>query len=181
MLNNEQFAATQKAHLATFVNLAATGLDATEKLVALNLDTAKAMLAEASAKAQTALTAKDVQSLFALQADMFQPSADKAGAYGRKLYDIVTGVQAEVSKVSEAGAADAQKKFAALIEAAAKNAPAGSESAVSMAKAAMSAANDAFDSLQKAAKQASSAAEANFTTLSAVVSKPVAGKGRRAA
>jgi len=180
MLNNEQFAAAQKAQLATLMGLTATGIEATEKLFALNIDTAKAALAEAQAKAESAFSAKDVQSFFALQADALQPSADKAGAYGRKLYDILAGVQAEVSKVSEAGTADAQKKFVALVEAAAKNAPAGSENAVSFAKAAVSAANDAFDNLQKATKQAVAAAEANVTTLSAVVSKPVA-KGRRAA
>lgn len=180
MLNNEQFAAAQKAQLATLMGLTATGIEATEKLFALNIETAKAALAEAQAKAESALTAKDVQSFFALQADVLQPSAEKAGAYGRKLYDILAGVQAEVSKVTESGTADAQKKFVALVEAAAKNAPAGSENAVSFAKAAVSAANDAFDNLQKATKQAVAAAEANVTTLSAVVSKPAA-KGRRAA
>jgi phasin family protein len=181
MLTNEQVVAAQKAQFATLMGLTATGIEATEKLVALNLDTAKAALAEAGAKAETAFSAKDVQSFFSLQSDAFQPAADKAGAYGRKLYEILAGVQAEVSKVTEAGAADAQKKFVALVDAAAKNAPAGSENAVSIAKAAVSAANDAFDSIQKATKQAVGAAEANFTTLSAVVSKPVAGKGRRAA
>ena len=169
MLNNEQFAAAHKAQLAMLMGLTATGIEATEKLFALNIDTAKAALAEAQAKAESAFSAKDVQSFFALQADVMQPSAEKAGAYGRKLYDIL------------AGTTDAQKKFVALVEAAAKNAPAGSENAVSFAKAAVSAANDAFDNLQKATKQAVAAAEANVTTLSAVVSKPVAGKGRRAA
>ena len=180
MLTQEQFAAAQKAQFDTLVGLTATSLEATEKLVALNLDAAKAALADASAQAQTVLSAKDVQSLFALQAEMFQPSPEKASAYGRKLYDIVAGVQGEFSKVAEAGAADAQKKFVALVEAAAKNAPAGSENAVMLAKAAVSAANDAFDSVQKATKQAVGAAEANFATLSAAA-KPVAGKGRRAA
>ena len=92
-----------------------------------------------------------MQSLPALQAELLQPAPEKAGAYGRKA-DIVTGVQAELSKVVEAGAADAQKKFAALVESAAKNAPAGSEQAVAMAKAAFAAANDAFGNAQKAAK-----------------------------
>lgn len=180
MLTQEQFAAAQKAQFATLVGLTATSLEATEKLFALNLDTAKAALADVSAQAQTVLSAKDVQSLFALQAELLQPAPEKANAYGRKLYDIVAGVQGEFSKVAEAGAADAQKKFAALVEAASKNAPAGSENAVLLAKAAVSAANDAFDNLQKATKQAVGAAEANFATLSAVA-KPVAAKGRRAA
>lgn len=180
MLTNEQFAAAQKAQLATLVGLTTTGIEAAEKLVALNIDTTKAALAEASAQTQALLSAKDVQSLLALQAELLQPSAEKASAYGRKLYDIFAGVQSEFGKVGEAGAADAQKKFVALVEAAAKNAPAGSENAVMLAKAAVSAANDAFDSVQKATKQAVGAAEANFATLSAVA-KPAAGKGRRAA
>ncbi|MFT3771583.1 MAG: TIGR01841 family phasin [Minicystis sp.] len=180
MLTQEQFAAAQKAQFATLVGLTATSLEATEKLVALNLDTAKAALADASAQAQSVLSAKDVQSLFALQSELLQPAPEKASAYGRKLYDIVAGVQGEFSKVAEASAADAQKKLAALVEAASKNAPAGTENAVMLAKAAVSAANDAFDNLQKATKQAVGAAEANFATLSAAA-KPVAAKGRRAA
>ena len=117
--------------------------------------------------------------LLALQAELLQPSAEKAGAYGRKLYDIVAEVQAEMSKVAEAGAADAQKKFAALVESAAKNAPAGSEQAVAMAKAAFAAANDAFGNAQKAAKQAAEVAEANIVKFTAAT-KPAA-KARRAA
>lgn len=179
MLNNEQFAAAQKAQLATLMGLATTGLDAAEKIVALNLETARAALADADEQVQTLLSAKDVQSLFSLQAELLQPAPEKAGAYGRKLYDIVSAVQAEMSKVAEAGAADAQKKMAALVESAAKNAPAGSEQAVAMAKAAFAAANDAFGNAQKAAKQAAEVAEANIVKFSAAT-KPAA-KSRRAA
>lgn len=179
MLNNEQFAAAQKAQLATLMGLATTGLDAAEKIVALNLETARAALADADAQAQSLLSAKDVQAMFALQAELMQPSAEKAGAYGRKLYDIVAGVQAELSQVAEAGAADAQKKLAALVESAAKSAPAGSEQAVAMAKAAFAAANDAFGNAQKAAKQAAEVAEANIVKFTAAT-KPAA-KARRAA
>ncbi len=179
MLNNEQFAAAQKAQLATLVGLAATGLDAAEKLVALNLETARAALADADAQAQSLLSAKDAQALFAMQSELLQPSPEKASAYARKLYDIVSGVQAELGKVTEAGVADAQKKFAALVESAAKNAPAGSEQAVAMAKAAFAAANDALGNAQKAAKQAAEAAEANIVKFTAAT-KP-APKARRAA
>jgi phasin family protein len=179
MLNNEQFAAAQKAQLATLMGLAATGLDAAEKIAALNLETARAALADVDAQAQSLLSAKDAQAMLALQAELLQPSAEKAGAYGRKLYDIVAGVQAELSQVAEVGAADAQKKFAALVESAAKSAPAGSEQAVAMAKAAFAAANDAFGNAQKAAKQAAEVAEANIVKFTAAT-KPAA-KGRRAA
>ncbi len=49
-----------------------------------------------------------------------------------------------------------------LVDSAAKNAPAGSETAVAVMKSAVAAANNAFESVQKAVKQASDVAEANF-------------------
>lgn len=183
MLTIEQVAAAQKAQIATLLGLTATSFDAAEKLAVLNLDVAKAAFGEASAKAKAALGAKDVQELAALQGDLLQPSTDKAAAYGRQVYDIVAAVQVELNKVAEAGAADAQKKFLALVENAVKNAPAGTENAVTLAKAAVAAANDAYESVQKATKQAVGAAEANFTSLSAAVAKsaPTGAKSKRAA
>ena len=52
-----------------------------------------------------------------------------------------------------------------LIDNAAQNAPAGSESAVAMMKGAVAAANNAFESVQKAVKQASDLAESNFNAM----------------
>jgi phasin family protein len=181
MLTVEQVLSAQKIQLETLLGLSASGLDAAEKLSALSLEIAKATLGEAGDKAKAVLSAKDVQEVFALQTEMLQPSTEKATAYGRKAYEIVAALQAEFGKVVEAGAADAQSKFTALVDSAAKNAPAGSETAVSMMKAAVSAANDAYDGMQKAAKQAAGAAEANFTTLSAVVTKPATGRAKKAA
>ena len=183
MLNNEQLLAAHKANVDAFLSLSATGLDAVEKLTALNLETARAALADASGKAQSVLTVKDVQELFALQGDVLQPAAEKTTAYARKVYDIVAGVQAELGKVTEAGVADVQAKLAALVDTAVKNAPAGSENAVTLMKAAVAAANDTIENVQKAAKQAVGAAEANFATLSNSVVVPVkaAGRGKRAA
>lgn len=177
MLTNETLLAAHKANIETLLGLSATSLGATEKLVALNLEVAKAALGDVSTKAQAAFAAKDPSELFTLQGDLLQPAAEKTAAYARKVYDIAAAAQAEFAKVAEAGVAEAQGKLAALVDAAVKNAPAGSENAVTLLKAAVSAANDAFESAQKAAKQAAGAAEANFTQLSAVVSKP-AGNGR---
>jgi len=182
MLNNEQFIAAQKAQFDTLLGLSYTGLEATEKLIALNMETAKAALGEVSEKATAAFSAKDPQSLFAMQGELLQPAAEKAAAYVRKVYDITTAAQAEVGKVAEAGAADAQQKFAALVDSAAKNAPAGSENVVSLMKAAVAATNDAYENLQKAGRQAAGAAEANFNSLSAVATKATStGKSKRAA
>jgi len=179
MLTNEQLFAAHQANVDTLLSLSATSLEAVEKLAALNLETTKAALGEASAKTQAALSVKDVQELFSLQGDFLQPAADKTAAYARKVYDIAAGVQAELAKVAEAGVADTQAKLAALVDAAVKNAPAGSENAVTLMKAAVAAANDTLENVQKATKQAVGAAEANFATLSnSVVAVKPAGNGR---
>jgi hypothetical protein len=101
----------------------------------------------------------------ALQAALLQPAAEKAAAYSRHLYDIAAATNAAVGKVAETTAADAQKKFTAAVDAAVKNAPAGSENAVTLVKWAVAAANNAHESVSKAAKQAADVAEANFTAV----------------
>jgi len=166
MLNNEELIAAHKANVDTLLSLSATGLEAVEKFAALNLETTKAALGEAQAKTLAALGVKDVQEFFSLQGEGVQPVAEKSAAYARKVYDIAAGVQAELAKVTEAGVAEAQAKLAALVDSAVKNAPAGSENAVTLMKAAVAAANDTFENVQKATKQAVGAAEANFATLS---------------
>ena len=108
---------------------------------------------------------KDAQELLALQAGLFQPLAEKTAAYSRHLYDIASGTSAEFGKAFESQATDAQKAFTNLVDSAAKNAPAGSETAVAVMKSAVSAANNAFESVQKAVKQASDMAEANFNAV----------------
>jgi phasin family protein len=180
MMTAEQFVAAHKANVETLFGLTNKAFEGVEKLVELNLQVAKAAMGEAAETTKAALSIKDAQELMALQAGLLQPAAEKAAAYSRHLYDIAAATSAEVGKVAEETAADAQKKFMAVVDTAVKNAPAGSENAVALVKSAVAAANNAYESVQKAAKQAADVAEANFqaVTSSAVKATP---KARRAA
>ena len=182
-LTADQLMAAHKANIETLFGLTHKAFEGVEKLVELNLQVAKATLAETAEHTQAALSVKDAQELLALQAAMLQPAAEKAAAYGRHVYDILAGTNAEVSKVAEATAADTQKKVLALVDTAVKNAPAGTESAVALVKSAVTAANNAFESVQKATKQAAEVAEANFqaVTNTAVKATQTAAKGGRKA
>lgn len=182
-LTPEQFAAANKANLETLFGLTNKAFEGVEKLVELNLQVAKAAIGEAADNTKALLSVKDAQELLALQAAMLQPSAEKAAAYGRHLYDIAAATSTEVTKTAEAQFADAQKKFMGAVDAAAKNAPAGTENAVSLVKSAITAANNAFESVHKASKQAADMAEANFNamTTTAVKATQAAPKSRRAA
>jgi phasin family protein len=180
----EQVLAAQKAQIETFFGLTHKAFEGVEKLVELNLQVAKANLAEAAETSKAAMSVKDAQELMSLQAGLMQPAAEKAAAYGRHVYDIVAGTQAEVVRVTEANMADAQKKVLALVDTAMKNAPAGSESAVAIMKSAVAAANNAYESMHKAAKQAADVADANFQAMTQTAVKaaqaPVA-RGKRGA
>lgn len=172
----EQFVAAQKAQLDSIFGLSQKAFDGAEKLVALNLQLARAALGEAAEATTAAMSAKDPQSFAALQQAYLQPAAEKSAAYGRQVYDIVSATSAEFGKVAEEAVADVQAKMLALVDTAVKNAPAGSENAVSLVKATVSAANDAFESAQKAAKQAASVVEANFNTMAATATKAMSDK-----
>jgi phasin family protein len=167
MLTAEQILALQKAQAETLFGLTGKAFESVERLVELNLTATKAALAEAAGTTQAALNVKEPQELLALQASLFQPLAEKTAAYSRHLYDIASGTSAEFAKAFEAQAADTQKKFLALVDNAAKNAPAGSDTVVAVFKSAVAAGNNALESVQKAVKQANEVAEANFNAVAA--------------
>lgn len=171
MITTEQIAAAQKANFETLYGLTTKAFDGVEKVVELNLQTAKTSLSEAADTARAALAVKTPQELLSLQAGLLQPAAEKAAAYGRHLYDIAAATNAEVARVAEAQAAEAQRKFMSVVDNAVKNAPAGTENAVAVVKSAVAAANSAYESVQKAAKQATEAAEANFQAIASTAVK----------
>ena len=164
MINVEQITATNKANLDNLFGLSNKAFTGVEKLVELNLTAGRTALAESAAHAQAVLGAKDAQELVALQTNYFQPLAEKAAAYNRHVYDIATGAGAEFTKGFEGKAAEGQQAVQAYIEAALKNAPAGSEQAVAFFKQAVTASNTAVESVQKAVKQAADLAESHIQT-----------------
>jgi len=167
MLTVEQVVASHKANLETLFGLTNKAFEGVEKIVELNMTASRAALSEVADHTQSVLSVKDAQELMALQQSLLQPLAEKTAAYSRHLYDIATATSAEFTKAAEGQAADAQKKFAGLVDSAAKNAPAGSESVVAMMKSSVAAANNALESVQKAVKQATDVAEANFNAVAA--------------
>jgi phasin family protein len=182
MLTAEQILTAHKSNVEVLFGLQSKAFEGVEKLVELNLQTAKAAMNEAADTTRAALSAKDPQEFFALQAGLFQPAAEKIAAYNRHVYEIAAATNAEVTKVAESTAAEAQAKFLALVDNAVKNAPAGTENAVAFVKTAVAAATNAIEGVQKAAKQAADVAEANLQALSAsAVRASGAAKAKRAA
>jgi hypothetical protein len=63
----EQFASANKANVETLLTIANTAFASAERLAALNLNTARAMLEDSVANAKALLAVKDVQQLIAMQ------------------------------------------------------------------------------------------------------------------
>lgn len=171
MLTPEQIAAANKANLETLFGLTTKAFESVEKLVELNLQVVKASFAENVDTAKKVLSVKDAQELMAVQAALIQPVAEKALAYTRHLYEIASDTGSEFNKVAESQIAESSQRVQSLVDNIARNAPAGSESAVALAKSAISAANNAYDSVQKATKQAVEIAESNFHAATSVAAK----------
>jgi phasin family protein len=168
---NTQLAATNLANFEVLMGLTGKTFEGIEQLTALNLQIAKGGLDEVKEAAVAVLSARDAQSLLALQAGLLQPAAEKAAAYGKQVYRIVADIKADVEKVTAEQTAAAQASFAALIEAAGKNSPAGSSDGIALIKSAMATANSAFESLRNAGLQAVETAEANYASVTKVASK----------
>ena len=182
----ERALATQKAAFDTLLAAQSTAFAGFEKLVDLNLKVVKASFEEASAKAQEAFGLKDSQEALAFVSGLAQPSADKALAYSKHVYDIVSGVQNEFTRLSETQLAESQRALSEAVEQFAKNAPAGSESAVALLKSSLATATSAYESVSKAAKQAAEMTESNLTaaanaTIKATSESSRAPRARRAA
>jgi phasin family protein len=169
----EQFIDAHKANVEALFGLANKTFEGVEKLVKLNLQSAKATLEEGQESAQRALSVKDAEEAFALQSEVAQPLAEKVLSYGRHVFEILAATQAEFARVAEAQFEEQNRKFHATVENFAKNAPAGSETAVAVIKSAVSAADSAYDTVRKAAKQAADLAESNFNAATTAATKAV--------
>ncbi len=179
----EKFLASQKAAVESVFSVANAVFAGTERLVALNLNTARTALEDSLNATQDLLSIKDFQDLSALPASLAQPAADKLVAYTRSVYEIHTQTAEELLALAEAQRAEANKAVFAAIDTLAKNAPAGSEVAFSAVKSAVAAANSAYDNASKAVRQVAEAAEANVlaaTNATIKAAKPAA-KSKKAA
>lgn len=173
----EQFMNSAKTTMADLNDLTSTTMAGFGKLMELNMATAQAAMADAAAQMQAGLAIKSPQDLGAVSG-LVQPMAEKAAAYGRAVAGIVTETSSALTKATEAKFAEMQAQALASVEAAMKNAPAGSEGAVSAFKNAMAAGQASLATAQSQAKQAIETAGKQFATASemAVKATKTAGK-----
>jgi phasin family protein len=182
----EQFAEINKVGYDNAVKLASMSLEKAERLTKLNLQAAKAALEQGVYSANAVAGIKDVQELVAVRAKLTEAGVQNALGYSRGIYQIASEAQADFSALAEEAWATYTKGMAAWVEKAAKNAPAGSDVAVTALKSTVAATTAAFDQFSKATKQVVSFADASMRAASnnaANVAKAATTttKGRKAA
>ena len=165
----EQIQAAQKANVEAVLAVASSQFSTMEKLASLNVTAFKAAFEDGLANTRALMGAKDVQEFTSLQSTLAQPALEKAIAWSKNVYEVATSANAEMSKLAEKQTAEWNENFAAMLEKATKNAPAGSDVAVAAMKQMITAANSAYDNLNKAAKQATEMAEANVAAATETV------------
>jgi phasin family protein len=173
----EQLIAANKEHLESLVGLAGILFVGAEKLIDLNVKTAKAAFADAAKTARSLTGAKDVQELTDVQSTFVQPAADKFAAYGRGLFAVASETQSDLTRFFEERIAEVNKNFVTTLDKVARNAPAGSDVAVAAVKSAVAAANQAYDVFSKASRQVVEATEA---TVNAAINTSPAPKKKAA-
>jgi phasin family protein len=166
----EKVSEAQKQNIEAMIKLSQKAFEGVEKMVDLQLNAARASLQESAEKFQALLSVKDAQELVNVNQEIASPSAEKALAYSRTVYDIASQTSSEVQRLIDAQIADANKKLVDALDELAKTAPAGSEGVVSMMKTSLAAANSAFETANKAARQVVEMAEKNMRAASEMAS-----------
>jgi phasin family protein len=167
MLTQEQIAATRMANLDLLFGLSTKAVEGFERLAALNMQLMRATLADMVDFAQKLFSVKEQQDWLALQNSLGAPLADKMQGYSRQAVDIALATQAEFVRVAQAQSEACGRQMQTAVEDVAKNAPAGSEAAMSALNSAIAAANTLYETLQRAGQQAVKATQSNLDVAAA--------------
>ncbi len=158
----QQLFASQKASLDNVLAIQGAMFQGFEKLVDLNLKVFKASFDEVSQKSQEAAKIQDAQEALNFSSSLLQPNAEKVLAYTKQVYDVLSGIQVDVTKLTETQIEQAQQQINEAVEQLAKNAPTGSEGAVALLKSSLASVNNAYETVAQSARQAAEAAESNI-------------------
>lgn len=169
----EKLSSAHKAAVDSALNTARTLFDSSERLAALNLNTARALLEDSSANVRLILSAKNPEELLSLQTGLVKPMAEKVLAYYRNCYEIFAQSIEDAVKPFEIQFAEINKVLASEMEKAAASAPIGSEAALAAVKTSIAAANSTYDQVSKASRQVVEIAEANLTAATEAAVKAV--------
>lgn len=151
--NSQEFSAIGQAQFDKAVRLSSIMLSSAERLTTLQLDLARKVLADQAQTFKALAEIKDPKALVEFQSSLAQPSLDQAFSLARNVYDAAVETQGQLTAFIEEQVAENNKTLISTLDRFAKNAPAGSEIAVSALKTMVNQSSAAFESVSKTAKK----------------------------
>jgi phasin family protein len=158
----EQLIAFNKANVEAALRFAGVALEGAERLIGLQMKTAKSALAEGLQNARAMTSVRDMDQLAALKDTVVQPTFEKATAYAKEVYDVASATQADLSRLVEEQVSEFNRQMISALDQIVKTAPAGSEVGIAAMKSTLAAVNSGFDNLTKVAKQFGEATQNNI-------------------
>ncbi len=130
-----------------------------EKYAELNMGAAKSAVLETGDDFLAALSATSATDALAAQASLVKPLIEKSISYSRSVYNIAAQTNAALVELAESQFSGLHDSMMVSMDEMAKNAPAGSESLVTIFKSSMAAGQNAIDTAKQSAKKAMQQAE----------------------
>lgn len=164
--DTEKLYSTQKANLDLLQQISSKVFEGVEQLSQLQLKALRASTDESFDSVRNLLSVRDPQSFADVQASFTQPAAqaERLLEFNRQVYELISGTQSEIAKLTERQVEAGAKQVQELVEEISKNAPAGAEPVVAVLKSALESAGSVYESAQKAAKQAAEIAETGIAS-----------------
>ena len=149
------------------IKVATLSLEKVERLAKLNLSATKGALADGMETANAIAGVKDMPSLLAVNAALAEAGVETILGYSRGVYGIASEAQSEFSALAEEAWGMYVKEMTTWVDKASRNAPAGSDAAVTALKSTVKATTAAFDQFSKATKEVASFADASMRAATA--------------
>lgn len=178
-INLEQLANTQKANAEVMMALVRSAFNGMEQLAALNLAATREFFNASVANTQQLMSAKDPQELSKLNSAIAQPNVEKMTEYSRRVYDLVTSMQKDITEVMESQYSNFTKTASSAIEKTTASAPVGGDVFGAAMKQMLQASTKAYDNMTQMAKQMTDIAEANVKTTTSATSKAAAASKKK--
>ncbi len=163
----QQLSELSLANLEKSIRLTNIAISGAERLMNLQMEIARDLLAENAATAKALAGVKNVQELMEFQKTLTQPSVTKTMAMARTVYETASATQTELNKLVEEQLIDFNKNLLSSLNETVGQAPAGAAT-ISAIKNAVESAAAAYDTVSKTTQRITS--ELADATVSAVES-----------
>jgi len=163
----DQLTAFNKSQFEAALRFAEITAESFEKLAEVQFNAVKAAFADGVESVKHLSTIKDPSELTALASTLAQPAWEKAQAYAKSVYNVAATSQSGISALLEQQVSAFNRNVAAALDGVLKNAPPGSEGAVSAVRSVIQSGSAAYESVIKATKHIAAVAESNAATISA--------------